>query len=100
MSCDPAYWSRQDDKEGERGTDFHFPLHTGGTLISPDIQALDLRSDLEGGLERLARALTQIALDAQGGFAWDATRPPYPGLLAFQRRMRRSISAATTRSAG
>jgi TIR domain len=57
---------------------------TGGTLISPDIQALDLRSDREGGLERLASALTRIALDAQGGFAWDATRPPYPGLLAFQ----------------
>jgi hypothetical protein len=53
-------------------------------LISPDIQALDLCRDREGGLERLARQLTQIALDAQGGFQWDATRPPYPGLLAFQ----------------
>lgn len=56
----------------------------GDSLISPDIQALDLRKDREGGLERLARQLTQIALDAQGGFAWDASRPPYPGLLAFQ----------------
>jgi energy-coupling factor transporter ATP-binding protein EcfA2 len=57
---------------------------TGDTLISPDIQALDLRSDCDGGLEALSRQLTRIALDAQGGFAWDARRPPYPGLLAFQ----------------
>jgi hypothetical protein len=56
---------------------------TGDTLISPDIQALNLLSDREGGLEQLARQLTRIALDAQGGFAWDAGRPPYPGLLAF-----------------
>lgn len=57
---------------------------TGDTLISPDIQALDLRSDRDGGLEALSRQLTRIALDAQGGFAWDARRAPYPGLLAFQ----------------
>ena len=57
---------------------------TGDTLIAPDIQALDLRKDREGGLEQLARALTAIALDAQAGFSWDASRPPYPGLLAFQ----------------
>ena len=56
----------------------------GDTLISPDIQALDLRKDREGGLEALSSQLTQIALDAQGGFPWDASRPPYPGLLAFQ----------------
>jgi hypothetical protein len=56
----------------------------GATLIAPDIQALDLRKDKEGGLEQLARQLTQIALDAQGGFDWDAGRAPYPGLLAFQ----------------
>jgi hypothetical protein len=57
---------------------------TGDTLISPDIQALDLRMDREGGLEQLSGELTRIALDAQGGFGWDASRPPYPGLLAFQ----------------
>jgi TIR domain len=56
----------------------------GDTLISSDIQALDLRSDREGGLESLARQLTQIAINAQGVFAWDVTRPPYRGLLAFQ----------------
>jgi hypothetical protein len=26
----------------------------------------------------------RIALDAQGGFTWDGSRPPFPGLLAFQ----------------
>ncbi|MFT5851855.1 MAG: hypothetical protein ACI87J_001830, partial [Colwellia sp.] len=57
---------------------------TGDTLISSDIQALDLSKDREGGLEQLSSQLTQIALDAQGGFGWDAIRPPYPGLLAFQ----------------
>ncbi len=57
---------------------------TGDTLISPDIQALDLLKDREGGLERLSRELVRIALDAQGGFPWDASRPPFPGLLAFQ----------------
>jgi WD40 repeat protein len=57
---------------------------TGDTLISPDIQALDLIKDREGGLEQLCSQLTRIALDAQGGFDWDSSRPPYPGLLAFQ----------------
>jgi hypothetical protein len=42
---------------------------TGETLISPDIQALNLMSDREGGLERLKRELVRIALDAEGGFA-------------------------------
>jgi WD40 repeat protein len=57
---------------------------TGDTLISPDIQALNLLSDRDGGLDRLKRELVRIALDAQGGFPWDATRAPFPGLLAFQ----------------
>jgi WD40 repeat protein len=57
---------------------------TGDAQISPDIQALNLLSDREGGLERLSRELVRIALDAQGGFKWDASRPPFPGLLAFR----------------
>lgn len=54
------------------------------TRIAPDIQALDLHKDREAGLAQLARELTRVALDAQGGFGWDPRRPPYPGLLAFQ----------------
>ena len=57
----------------------------GDRFIAPDIQQLDLRQDRKGGLERLARELTRLALDAQGGFAWSADRPPYPGLLAFEK---------------
>src|SRR5271165_4286960 len=57
---------------------------TGDAQISPDIQTLNLLSDCEGGLERLSRELVRIALDAQGGFTWDASRPPFPGLLAFE----------------
>ncbi|MGO9419489.1 toll/interleukin-1 receptor domain-containing protein [Roseiarcus sp.] len=57
---------------------------TGDAQISRDIQTLNLLSDREGGLERLSRELVRIALDAQGGFTWDASRPPFPGLLAFE----------------
>ena len=56
----------------------------GDKLIAPDIQHLDITGDREGGLERLARSLSEIALDAQGQFEWDASRPPYPGLLSFE----------------
>ncbi len=54
-----------------------------GTLASPDIQHLDLIKDREGGLDRLLKGLTQIALNTRGGYEWDPKRPPYPGLLAF-----------------
>ncbi len=55
-----------------------------GARIAPDIQTLDISNDREAGLERLSRELVRIALDAQGGFTWDASCPPFPGLLAFQ----------------
>ena len=57
---------------------------SGDTIIAQDIQHLDLTRDREGGLRRLAARLTEITLDAQGQFEWDAQRPPYPGLLAFE----------------
>jgi hypothetical protein len=63
-----------------------FPLieaPTGETIVSPDIQHLDLLKDREGGLARLAAGLTEIVLNSRGGFEWDRKRPPYPGLLAF-----------------
>jgi WD40 repeat protein len=63
-----------------------FPLietPTGETLVSSDIQHLNLVKDREGGLERLAAELTTITINARGGFPWDNTRPPFPGLLAF-----------------
>jgi hypothetical protein len=63
-----------------------FPLieaPTGETFVSSDIQHLDLVKDREGGLARLAAELTEVMVNARGGFEWDHTRPPYPGLLAF-----------------
>ena len=56
----------------------------GEKFFAPDIQQLDLRTDRRGGLERLARAVGQLALDTQGGFPWDSHRPPFPGLLSFE----------------
>jgi WD40 repeat protein len=63
-----------------------FPLieaPTGETFVSHDIQHLDLVKDREGGLAILASELTEVVVNARGGFDWDPTRPPYPGLLAF-----------------
>ncbi len=57
---------------------------SGETMIASDIQHLDLTKDREGGLERLAASLTEIALNTQGRFDWDTTRSPFPGLLAFE----------------
>ena len=51
--------------------------------VAPDIQQLDFQVDREGGLNRLKRELSRLALDAQGGFDWDRRRPPYPGLMSF-----------------
>jgi WD40 repeat protein len=55
-----------------------------GPPIAPDLQVLDLRQGREAGLEQLKKRLEAIALTAQGGFPWDGTRPPYPGLLTFE----------------
>ena len=38
----------------------------GDQFVSNDIQHLDLTSNREGGLDRLARRLREVALDAQG----------------------------------
>ena len=56
---------------------------TGETLVAPDIQHLDLTLGRDEGLKQLARALDAIARE-QHDFPWDTSRPPYPGLLAFQ----------------
>ncbi len=56
----------------------------GERLFASDIQQVDITSEGEGGLGRLARALREVALEAQGGFPWDPQRPPFPGMLSFQ----------------
>ena len=55
-----------------------------GPSIARDLQVLDLRQEREAGLGQLRKQLAAIALTAQGGFSWDGTRPPYPGLLSFE----------------
>ncbi|MCX5952573.1 MAG: toll/interleukin-1 receptor domain-containing protein [Cyanobacteria bacterium] len=51
--------------------------------IAADLQQLDLGQDRQAGLAALARQLSELALDDQGGFPLDPKRPPYPGLLCF-----------------
>ena len=53
------------------------------SIVSSDIQHLDLTTNRQDGLDRLSRELTRVALNAQGGFPWEEGRPPYPGLLSF-----------------
>jgi WD40 repeat protein len=56
---------------------------TGGQFFASDLQYLDLVKDRDGALNRLRSKITEITLNTRGGFAWDNTRSPYPGLLAF-----------------
>jgi TIR domain/Tetratricopeptide repeat len=58
---------------------------TGETsIVSSDIQHLDLTANYGEGLDRLRRELERVALDAQGGFDWPEGRAPYPGLMSFE----------------
>lgn len=50
-----------------------------------DTQVLDFAENRQEALERLARGLTAAGLDPRNLFDWDGNRPPYPGLLAFQK---------------
>ena len=73
---------------------------TGETMVAPDIQHLDLTSDREGGLERLRASLgrhcPRAARLSVGCGAPTLSRPARHA----RRGRRRSISAATTTSAG
>lgn len=65
-----------------------FPLkaHDGEiTSLLADVQVTDLGRDREAGWQRLLAGLAAAGLDAGSLFDWDLTRPPYPGLLAFER---------------
>ncbi len=55
----------------------------GDQYIGDDLQKLDLTHDRTGGLDRLSRRLTEVALTSQSGFDFPAGRAPYPGFLAF-----------------
>ena len=57
----------------------------GGQFVLPDIQAVDLVDWNAGGLERLEKRLRAISDELARGFQLDPTRPPYPGINAFQK---------------
>lgn len=53
--------------------------------VLTDRQAVDLtKAGEQEAYERLLAGLVDAGLDARKLFPWDAKRPPYPGLLAFQ----------------
>jgi WD40 repeat protein len=58
------------------------PCHTEG--LFPDVQHVDFTVDPAEGYRRLARGLKEVGLEPGETFEWDLTRPPYPGLLAFE----------------
>lgn len=48
------------------------------------LQTIDLTIDRNGAFDRLERGLLEAGLDPASMFHWDGSKPPYPGLLAFQ----------------
>ena len=65
-----------------------FPLKIDDAEVTPllrDLQVIDLRADRAQAWQRLAAGLVSAGLDPLRLFHWDGSRPPYPGLLAFQK---------------
>jgi WD40 repeat protein len=66
-----------------------FPLKISACEIHPllrSVQVTDLTIDPEQGFARLWRGLKAAGLDPADSFDWDGSRPPYPGLLAFDEK--------------
>ena len=64
-----------------------FPVKVGACDLPQMLgrfQAIDLTSDPDSGLRGLARGLLAAGLDPGTSFSWDGSRPPYPGLMAFE----------------
>jgi WD40 repeat protein len=64
-----------------------FPLKVADCEIHAllrTVQVIDLTERREEGLDRLLRGLKAAGLDPANSFDWDGSRPPYPGLLAFE----------------
>ncbi len=65
-----------------------FPLKVAECTLPSllaDVQLTDLTRDRAAGWRRLLAGLADQGLAAGQLFDWDGARPPYPGLLAFQR---------------
>jgi hypothetical protein len=79
-----------------------FPLRLQpgvGLPLLADVQWTDL-TDPEPGMPRLLAGLRSAGLDPADSFAWNPHRSPYPGLVPFAPRTRRSSSAANRRPTG
>lgn len=64
-----------------------FPVRIDDTDIDgvlADNQVIDFRTDKEQAFARLGSGLLAAGIDPADAFDWDDSRPPYPGLLAFQ----------------
>lgn len=65
------------------------PIRVSGCPL-PDIlrdsQAVDLAAEQETAYQRLWAELERIGISEEDGFAWDGTRPPYPGIFSFDER--------------
>ena len=60
-------------------------IRCDGAGMFDDVQHVDLTTDPEDGYRRLAAGLKQVGIDPADAFHWDGSRPPYPGLMAFDR---------------
>ena len=66
-----------------------FPIQVGDCAVDSllsDLQILDYLTDREAALARLGRGLRAAGVDAADPMDWDGSRPPYPGLLAFDEK--------------
>ncbi|MGK5682333.1 nSTAND1 domain-containing NTPase [Actinoplanes sp. URMC 104] len=63
-----------------------FPVALDGALppLLSDTQAAVATGGLPTAVQRLLAAMRRAGLDPNDSFAWDQTRPPYPGLKAFE----------------
>ena len=64
-----------------------FPIRIDDTTLDGlvrDTQIVDFRQDRAAALTRLGNGLLAAGLDPTDAFDWNASRPVYPGLLAFQ----------------
>ncbi|MEM8811455.1 MAG: TIR domain-containing protein [Pseudomonadota bacterium] len=86
----------------------------GERFVGTDLQAIDLRNERDGGLERLSVSLSELALSSAEGFELSDGVVPFPGLSAFDERhaavffgrdddiarLREAVTAARARDAG
>jgi WD40 repeat protein len=64
-----------------------FPVQIGRCTLKPILtrdQVVDLTVNEAEGYQRLWNGLLKAGLDPRTLFHWDASRPPYPGLMALQ----------------